>query len=643
MPGEPVKTVKLERRLTWSGIVQQGTFKVHTWDTLATLTTAIYCAGMPMLSADLPADTKEKGPVQTSLLAIAVFIGLTLFAVRFDLKTHPQYYVAAIAGGLAFIFGINQRVLKMIDSIRHPAEKIKWLIAAILFVLSARYFLLSASLAERELFPKMHDEHMYLLQAQMLAHEHLWMPQHELADFFDSILVIVKPVYAAPYFPGTALLYVPGIWLNIAPWGTSILITAAIVGMFYIVITELLDGFSGLLAALLAVSLSEIRGLSVMVMSHTVILLLLLMTIWAFLRWQRTPCLRWAILIGIFGGWAAITRPPDAVCVILPIGLAMLWEMRKLPFRSRRHFVLAAVLAALPFLSLQLILNKGTTGSILRTPIAQYADDNFPGFSLGAGPRKLADVSRSSLPQMRDYYQQFLRPAMLEYNSDGPIDTLFNKRFMPALEASLPGNLLIVLASIGLLGIGTPANIAIVSGSLLIPLMYSFFPIYLKHYGLIASPAFILLALTGIEVLKRKYPPVGMPIFIAVAVLAVGSLPELRRTRDGFLSAPYLADINAKIARLEHKPAVVLFRYESGRTDVHEEPVYNWDVAWPDEAPVIRAQDRGSDNFRIFNYYASRQPQRFFYRYDRTTTELTPLGYAGDLAGVGNKNPATQK
>ncbi len=75
----------------------------------------------------------------------------------------------------------------------------------------------------------------------------------------------------------------------------------------------------------------------------------------------------------------------------------------------------------------------------------------------------------------------------------------------------------------------------------------------------------------------------------------------------------------------------MLFRYDSA-SDVHEEPVYNIDAAWPDDAPIVRAQDLRERNPEIFRYYAQHGPPRYFYCYDRTTMTLTPMGWAADLA-----------
>jgi hypothetical protein len=136
-----------------------------------------------------------------------------------------------------------------------------------------------------------------------------------------------------------------------------------------------------------------------------------------------------------------------------------------------------------------------------------------------------------------------------------------------------------------------------------------------------------------VAAIARRWQRTGAAVTLAVAALAVASLPEVRRQPDRFMSAPYLADINQKLADLQNTPAVVLFKYESGRTDLHEEPVYNLDAARIDDAPVIRAQDLGdSENHRLYAYYAALPTPRFVYRYSRTTGELTPLGWAKDLA-----------
>ena len=572
----------------------------------------------------------ESSPSRWWLVAAALLVGAALYAADFDF--HWRYLAAVAAAALALIPAIARPLSRAVERLRKPGRRARWGIAAVLFGASVYYFLLSASLAERDLYPKFHDEFMYLLQSQMLARGRLWMPQHPLAEFFDSFFVITRPVYAAAYFPGTALFYVPGVWLRLAPWLTSVVIGGLIVSMLYLVVTEMIDGLAGILASLLLVSLAQMRVVSVMAMSHTAIMLLLLLTFWAYLHWRRTRATGWGLAVGIFSGWAAITRPLDAVCLIVPVGIAMLWDLRVVGARRAGMSLAMVTLGALPFLGLQLIFDKGVTGHWLRTPVTMYGGANFPGLTLGFGPRAQAGESLSSLPQVRDYYRDFLRDDLRRHGSEGFLRTWIVGRWRATLDVSLPGHLLLALLPVGLLGVRTPARVAMVAGAALVPLAYTFWPTkFLEHYGLVCAAGTILVVLLAGEVLRRRFINAGSAFALGIAVLAIGSLPELRGTKDRFFQPIYLPDINDKLAHLEHTPAAVLFHY-SGRTNVHEEPVYNIDVAWPDDAPVIRAQDRGPDDVRIFDYYARREPARFFYRYDRATGELTPLGWAKDLA-----------
>jgi hypothetical protein len=552
--------------------------------------------------------------------------GVLLFVCNLDLYTHPQYIAVVLVAAIALIPAIARPLSRVLDKLRTPSNKVRWIVAAIIFVLSARYFLLSASLAERRLFPTYHDEFMYLMQAQMLAHGRLWMPAHPLGEFFDSFFVITKPVYAASYFPGTALLNVPGVWLNLAPSATGVIIAGLSVMLLYLIATEMIGGVAGILAALLALSLEQLRVLSVMTMSHSAMLLLFLLTLWAYLHWRKQKHLGWAIAIGAFAGWAAITRPLDAVCLILPVGVAMLWDLRTLA-RKRAAITLAGVVvAAIPFLALQLIIDKGTTGHFLQSPITVYGKANFPGLAFGFHPYTGPLESPSPLPQVRDYYRVFLGPVLQTHGTHGFFKTWIGERWKPDIDVSLPGSLLLILIPVGLLTVRRPAVAALVGGAVLIPLAFTFYPTYLNHYGLVTAPAYILLVLLAFDELRKRFPMATAALALAIATLAIGTFPEIRRQRDHFMDAIYLADINLKLANLPHTPAVVLFQYVPGKSDIHEEPVFNIDTPWPDDAEVIRAQDLGPENHRIFEYYAN----RYFYRYNRSTGELSDVGWGKD-------------
>ena len=97
---------------------------------------------------------------------------------------------------------------------------------------------------------------------------------------------------------------------------------------------------------------------------------------------------------------------------------------------------------------------------------------------------------------------------------------------------------------------------------------------------------------------------------------------------------PYLKVVSQVMRQNLEEPAVVLFAYQPGG-NFREEPVYNTDVAWPDDATIIRAHDLGKvRNQAIFDYYARTQPERTFYSFDRSRPPeemLKRLGTAREL------------
>src|SRR2546421_5439332 len=102
----------------------------------------------------------------------------------------------------------------------------------------------------------------------MVARGRLWMPQHTLADFFDSFHILVRPVYASIYFPGTAILNAPGVWLRLPTWVIPIGAAGLAVALTYRLTAELVGGAAGLLAALLMVSTGLFRTFSTMLMAQ---------------------------------------------------------------------------------------------------------------------------------------------------------------------------------------------------------------------------------------------------------------------------------------------------------------------------------------------------------------------------------------
>src|SRR4029079_18707769 len=92
--------------------------------------------------------------------------------------------------------------------------------------------------------------------------------------------------------------------------------------------------------------------------------------------------------------------------------------------------------------------------------------------------------------------------------------------------------------------------------------------------------------------------------------LAIASLPQFdpaRRSPPEYNSV--LTAVNVRLPDTIQTPAIVLFRF-TDIDNVHDEPVYNVETANPDNAKIIRAHDLGPRNIELFNYYATRQPNR---------------------------------
>lgn len=536
-----------------------------------------------------------------------------------------------------------------LSSLRNPTGRARVYLAILIAVAAASYLALTAFLQDRDLFPKTHDDCSYAIGMQMLARGQLWMPALPLGDFFDSFYILVKPVYCSIYFPGTALIFTPTVWLRLPTWVMPAIVSGLAAMVLYLVISELIDVPAGLLSALLLVSLTWFRTYSVLLTSQSPMLLLGLLIVWTWLRWRRSRDWRWALALGVCAGWAAITRPVDALCFAIPVGIAMLFDLARGPGRAWGRSAGAVVLGALPFLLLQAVFNLGVTGSLTKLPYTSYLEQDQPGSTFGFRAVDPSKRPPSPLPQKQAYYD-WCRTYLARHQPGNFLDPwlhaqrLSDGQTRPAYlsmiaDTTMPARILVLLAAAGLLGLGDRRRIVLAATLPLFVILYLFNPFFLEHYAIAVIPAVALLVLLGVRALARAWPRLARPItFAATGVILAASLTSLWEI-DRFIPGPKVDDetfhsavlraINLDYPAALDKPAVVLFRYPTG-DDFFREPVYNWDVAWPDDAPIIRAHDLGPARDReIVDYYAARQPDRTFYLFDaKSPNPMIPLGRA---------------
>lgn len=502
------------------------------------------------------------------------------------------------------------------------------------------YLLGSAMLYQRDLSPHLHDEHSYLIQARMLARGRLWMPPlpDGLGEFFESFHLLVTSVYASIYFPGTALMYVPGVWTNVPYWLTSLLICAATAAALFALVDRLLGRKYAWLAALMFVATPQVRMNSTSILSHLPAMLAGVLIVLTWTRWRESKKLTTAALLGAVLGWSAIVRPYDLLAYAIPVGTCVLSELRTDGARRGSIVLVTMALAAAPFVSLQLTLNHATTGEWLTTPYRSYIDQFQPGSSLGFPPVP-DERPQTNLQQKLDLYYNWSRPQLEAHRPANVVKQLFKDRLKLLGPATLTSNFLVILIPFGIWAAVRDLRIAVVAiVPFLFMALYALNPYFIGYYPIVICPAVIVLVLAGCRQLTRIVPNakiVERYAVFAITGLSLFALPEFRfdyRPEQNDI-ANLARAVNAEIDERVKPPAVVLFRYAPGPL-FHYEPVYNDDVAWPFDARVIRAHDLGAErDVKLFDYLAQHDPSREVWLLDRLNYELTRLGRVDELRG----------
>jgi hypothetical protein len=598
----------------------------------------------PPVQPAAPTPTANPWPVVVLLLAGALVWALLGFGSAVGLV---QWLVILTAGGIGLLPAVSRGINRLLDRLRKPSpQSIRW--ATLLIAAGAAgYFILTAVLQGRDLFPKTHDECSYYLGVQLLARGKLCLPSHPLADFFDSFYILVKPVYCSIYFPGTALLFIPTIWLHLPTWFMPAVASGAAIGLTYRVMTELIDGVAGALAALLMVSLTWLRTLSIVLMSQMPMLLLGLLLVWAWLKWRRKRSWGWALLMGVVAGWAAITRPVDAIVYAAPVGVAVLLSLRDQRPGTRLGTLGAMVAGAAPFLALQIAFDLRVTGHVFETPYTLYLNREQPGAAFGFHQFDPNAHPQSALAQQRADYA-FSQTYFARHQPDNfwwPwLKTQYPTGYQPRpayfamiADTTLPARLLLVLVPAGLLGLRGPKRLVVFATLPLFILLYIFNPFFLEHYAIPIIPAVIVLVLLGAEAIVSAWPRYPLllrsSLALLIAATAVTSLWEINRLIDSnshtdeSLDSPLLR----KVHDLYGERAVILFRWDP-KQNWKAEPVYNGEVTWPDDAEVIRAHDLGPRDAELIDYYAKIQPERVLFVWDQKRDELRRIGVMADLA-----------
>ena len=352
----------------------------------------------------------------------------------------------------------------------------------------------------------------------------------------------------------------------------------------------------------------------------------------------------WAIVIGAAAGYAAITRPLDALCFVLPVGAAIVWQLRPEPSALIRHGA-AIFLAAAPFLMLLVAQNIGVTGRWSEFAEAYFNQHNFPATPMGFHRIEPNQIPANLNAVKQQWLREWVLPSFERHTFGNALKTWYRGRLVQLLDNALPNPILLLLLPLGLLAMGDIRRLVMVTPLVLFCVGYAVYLFFLEHYVVSILPAMICLMLMGGETLESAWPGGRTGSFITLALLAISVSVLWPVIPLPPLPVPFAPDqkvVNHLLAKLPFTPAVVLFRFDPRVGSFNDDPVYNDTVAFPDDAPVIRARDLGpGKNREIIRYYAQRQPNRVFYIYDPDVRAAgrnplsPPLGTAGELDVTG--------
>jgi dolichyl-phosphate-mannose-protein mannosyltransferase len=303
---------------------------------------------------------------QKWIAALLLVLGVQLWLIGGRGNWGRNYQVEIVAGvfALAAVGPVRRKIFAGIERLRQPTDRGRaWMTLGVGLAAGGLLYW-TAVYDGRSFEPHVHDEFVYQIAAHQLATGRLWMPRHPLADFFESMHLVVDRVYAERYYPGTALALAPAVWVGAPIWAAALAWSALAVAMLYRVTAELIDGAVGLLAALALLSVETFRSAAIMSMSNVPMLALGLVLIWAWLRWREKKWWMWAVVMGAAVGWAGLTRPQDLPCFVLPIGVVVVVQMRS----AWRRTCIAVMAGVAPFAVVALICDKGVSGEWLTPP-----------------------------------------------------------------------------------------------------------------------------------------------------------------------------------------------------------------------------------------------------------------------------------
>lgn len=492
-----------------------------------------------------------------------------------------------------------------------------WVLGAIVAVIAA----LAVGTLHR--LPAMTDESSYLFQAQLFASGHWMLPAPALPQFFLQEHVLVTPIMASKYFPGTALLLAPGVRLGM-PSLVPVLLTGATGGLLFAAARRAARGTDAstsiaLLTVLLWLSAYPVLYSGTSYLSEPVSGAAWMLAYWAALWWYQDDAVVALVLVAVGLGWMAITRPLTALGVAVPVAALIL--PRVIARRAWRP-LLAATIVGVTIVSILPIWSAQSTGSWRVSPWALYARKYETFDVLGFQTQTAAPTDSLPFDQAHDF--DYFRRAHASYHPADVLPQLAVRVRSIALDVWPKWRLALVpFALLGLVGLGLEGLLALTALGCVI-LCYAAYwhpPTYSVYYRDVEPALSLVTAIGLVRALDwvgartaQRWRSVGVGALAAALLVAVGIV--VTSTHRGIAAETQRQrQLAALIASIPDPWAVVFVPAGPGHTAaallVRNAP----DLA---DERVWLAYDRGADNARLLEL----APDRVAYQLDDSTFTL---------------------
>jgi hypothetical protein len=473
-----------------------------------------------------------------------------------------------------------------------------------------------------------HDEAAYVLQARIFASGRLAAPAPPIPEFFEQFHVLVTPRLAPKYFPGHALLLVPGILLGLPALG-PIVLNGIAGGLVFSLGRRVCGTAAAVLGWTLWSTAWRIGLFQTSYLSVTTSTALWLAGCHFLLRWWEAGRQRDLTLLSLSAAGLAITRPLTAVAFALPALWAVGVAVRR---RSLARQLPAATVAGLLLLAIVPLWSRASTGSWTNAPYGSYARAYFPWDRFGfdestAAPER--ELPADLLAYAHDY------AAMRAEHSPAAAPGLFVDRVRQSFTdlfglprwrlALLPFFLVGVLAldGRGRFALAWPLVLFVLHLPRAHFVNWSVYYVECLWIVALATAAGFVAALRATLGERRRSARIAVTAALVIALVAAAAAvgePRLRVLNER--GRAYFLAFRARLAELPRDERTVTFvRYALTHSPhlalIENSPDFARERHWI-------ARDRGEDNGRLLAVAGDRVP----YLFDETSFRLFPLAAA---------------